>query len=347
MSKCLQGKNKPLASSLCTTAPDWQELTERLAASVRYLLFHLGPAGQFDYIYDSGGRRVVEGYNLIRHAGTTMILYRLVGTFFDEGNLAKQTARAWSYLSPYIVRVEQKGASVACLAVDGIAKLGFTALTLLALSEKIQRTADKDPSQLALMRRFAGYLMLQQETDGHFVSKYDLNQDRPLLFESRYYSGEAILALCAASRATGNSRFLNAAAVGAEYLIHKYQREGFVLSGSFDHWLMMALNQLHQSDEGTIWVDYMRLAAEALLQKSSQGVPLGNAQRNWMSGMTTTQITTRLEGLLGALEVETRLGENQKQQLYVTPFCMRWHIAWSGKFQRGITRAVTLRPTAE
>jgi hypothetical protein len=303
--------NERFVSSVCK-APIWQELTESLAASVRYLLCQLSPTGRFNYCYDSESRRIVKGYNLIRHSGTTMMLYRLVGTCFDRGNLAQDAARAWSYLSPYIVFMERDETPFACLAVEGIAKLGFTALSLLALNERIQRTADPDPSELDLFRRFAEYVMLQQESDGHFVSKYDLNEDRRLLFESQYYSGEAILALCAASHPTRDSRFLDASAIGAKYLIHKYEREDLISTSIFDHWLMMALNQLHRSDGETIWVDYLRLATESLLQNDSEKVPFNPAEGSWMSNMTTTQITTRVEGLLGALEVETRLGESRR-----------------------------------
>jgi hypothetical protein len=61
------------------------EITRATQAAIGYLSNHISPFGKFDYILDLRTGEVSSGYNLLRHAGTAMALYQMVGLAFDDG----------------------------------------------------------------------------------------------------------------------------------------------------------------------------------------------------------------------------------------------------------------------
>jgi hypothetical protein len=292
----------------------WRRMAGSIDASIDYLRRHLAPSGRFSYIFDAATSRVPDGYNLLRHAGTTMVLYRLVGTRFDDGSLSGEAERAWSYLTRFLASAQRGGIDCSCLVEAGVAKLGGTALALLALAAKIERSIF-DRRDMDLLTKLACYLASQQEGDGRFISKSDLLTGREIPFRSLYYPGEAILALCAASRISGQVRFLECARRGARYLMGRDQEFPPGAIEFTDHWLMMALNALHAVDQDFAWVEHLRRLALPLVGDGAGANCRGAPPTPWLEVGTTTEIATRLEGLLGALDVELRLGERGRAMI--------------------------------
>jgi hypothetical protein len=116
-----------------------------------------------------------------------------------------------------------------------------------------------------------------------------------------------VLALCAAFRLTGEEMFLESAIRGARYLV---DGPAAVMAGEglTDHWLMISLGQLHQLAPGFAWEEDLRKLAAPLLGLASPALGTEPAQMWWLTKGSSTEVATRLEGLVAALEVELRLG---------------------------------------
>jgi hypothetical protein len=278
------------------------EIETAIRAAVGYLSRHIGPSGRFDYVYDPRNRTVPRGYNLLRHAGTTMALYRLVGSRFDDGTAARIASLAWSYLRNFLVPITWDGHVCFCLADRGMAKLGGTALALLALAAR-QKGATSSQEDVRLVEALGTYLVCQQQSSGRFVSKVDLLARTEIPFESAYYPGQAVLALCAAYRVTQDVRFLECADRGIRYLAQGHLASAPTPTGFADHWAMIALAALHDVKPDRWYVEHLRYLVDPLTLPAERG------KTNWQGGEFTTQIATRLEGLVAALEVELRLNE--------------------------------------
>ena len=294
------------------TTRTWLRISQSVTAAVAYLRHHLAPTGRFDYIYYAGTNQISQNYNLIRHAGTVMMLYRLVGTRFDDGVLEQHIDRAWAYLAQSLMFFEVGGVPSACIVEAGVARLGCTALTLLALAAKLGRFSARDRNAVSLLTQLARYLTSQQKDNGRFVSKSVFVSGSEIPFDSQYYPGEAILALCAAFRITGDLTFFKVATVGAQYLMGRYDRGVSSAIDVTDHWLMIALDQLHALDRRTMWVQHLRRLSQPLLPNDARSLSGDTDPVLWLDNATTTQIATRAEGLLGALRVEIRLHEKNR-----------------------------------
>ena len=283
----------------------WRSIADIIKMSLRYLDRHLSPSGRFDYIYDGASDRRSEEYNLVRHAGTMMILSRIAGTRFDDGSVARAVDRAISYMNRFVGEIESDGCRRSCvIEEDGVAKLGATALMLLALIYKVERSAVKDAADLRLVNNLAHHLTWQQAEDGRFVSKYEFATQRGIESWSPYFPGEATLALCCAYRVTGNALFLERAGRGARYLLREQRGPASADPPPVNHWLMMSLDVLHSIDGDSTWVDHLRDLASSMLRDPVEGRP-----RSWLRIGSTCEIATRVEGLVAAAMVERRVGE--------------------------------------
>jgi hypothetical protein len=278
------------------------EIDRSLRAAVGYLCRRCGPTGRFDYLYDCRTDEIRQSYNLLRHAGTTMELCRLVGSAFDEGDLRPTAERSWAYLQTFVVGCERGGVQCACLVEEGIAKLGGTALALMALTER-GRTGQASDSDRALSTRLAAYLGSQQRESGEFICKAHFASGEEIPFKSAYYPGESILALCAAFRMTGESTYLERAVRGIHFLLSPHSDEAPDGSQFSDHWIMKSIAELDVLSPGPEWGQHMRRLSIPLVE-SAQAHP-----GSWLADAPTAAIATRLECLCAALTIELRHGD--------------------------------------
>lgn len=280
-------------------------LRRSISDALAYLVRHVRAEGSYDYEYDPTSMSPKSGYNLLRHAGTTMELYRFVGSEFDDGAVSRAAARTWDYLFQFICPVVRSGTECACLANSDVAKLGGTALTLLALTARIAQIGSCS-GDLSLANRLSRYLISQQLSDGRFVSKATVTTGASIPFESIYYAGETVLALCSAYRVTQESVYLEHAVRGARAMIEQNSERVRAGSQPADHWLMRALAELHILAPDPQWVIHLRTLANAMLLLPSQtsNVP---ERSHWLADGSTTAISTRIEGLLASLAVELQL----------------------------------------
>ena len=108
------------------------------------------------------------------------------------------------------------------LDYDGKAKLGASGLALAALARQIQLDRRFGDRQSAT--RLANLILQMQRKDGSFEMRYRVQDDDEPGFNCSYYPGEALLGLIRLYQLTGDRRLLNAAKLGAGFLIEAQRR---------------------------------------------------------------------------------------------------------------------------
>lgn len=166
-----------------------QTLQTAAALAAGWMAENMNEDGRYVYLYYPETDEIPNDYNEVRHAGVTMSLYQAAGRLQDPAAL--ETAdRALVWMQE---NTEHRH-GWAALAQNGRAKLGASALMLVALSER--RLALGDPQHDELMKDLGAFIASMQRKDGGFRVAYDINTDEPdLVGTSRYYPGEALWAL--------------------------------------------------------------------------------------------------------------------------------------------------------
>jgi hypothetical protein len=297
------------------------EIAESVRSSLGYLSVHLSPSGRFDDMDDTRTEHASAAYDVLAHAGATTVLYRLVGSKVADAALEATAERAFSYvrqrLAPAKCR-ECRGDHGTRLVDGRIARLGGTALALLALAARIDRapSAGGPGDDVRLLIQLARYLTSQQEEDGRFVAGVDTTTGERVPSPSLHDSGMAVLALCVAYRIAGQAEHGEGAVRGARYLVGARLAAGDDGGASalapLDHWLMRALAELHVLAPDAAWVERLRALAAPLVAGPPPTGRADAASPAWLHARTRAEVATCIEGLLAAFAVERRLGERAR-----------------------------------
>ena len=267
--------------------------------------------GRFHYWYypatDRYGARDEKEYNLLRHAGTTYCLYQLAGaTGRDDFKQAADAALAW-----LLERVEESDDGALAYPLSGkVVRLGGAGLTLLALLERAKVSSAKDLD--ARIGQLGAFLVSQQNGDGSFRNAYSPNARRKVAQRpSLYYPGEAGLALARLHAYDGNRRWRDAAARGADFLVHRRgSLFGIELTVAPDSWLMMALAELHRGAPDEKRDAYCFRIGRAMV---ADQIGEGDAVLDYVGGFLprppeVTPAASRLEGLTAAYGLARETG---------------------------------------
>jgi small neutral amino acid transporter SnatA (MarC family) len=164
------------------------ELEAAAAATAGWIIANQQPDGRWLYEYDRGTDRVLEGYNVIRHAGVASSLYLAAGHDVDGALASADRGLDWA-LDHLVTRP-----GWAAVTDSGTISAGTNALLVAGLVER--RLVTGDDSYDALMVQLASFLVEQTEPSGALLAYYDLGPDRPRpATYSKYYTGEAYWAL--------------------------------------------------------------------------------------------------------------------------------------------------------
>jgi hypothetical protein len=234
-----------------------------------------------------------------------MVLYRLVGSKYDNGSLEQTASLAWRYLRQMLRMVNSRGYLSFCLPEGRVVKSGGTALTLLALAARVACSKAR-PDDIRVLRYLAWFLISQQHTSGRFASMIDLVAGSEIQFSSLYYPGQSVLALATAYQITGESAFIECADRGMRYIAQQHARVPPTPGGFADHWAMLALNALHSVAPDPWHLKHLRFLSDPLLDGAESG------EISWLDADHTTKVSIRLEGLLASLDVELRVGEQSR-----------------------------------
>jgi hypothetical protein len=230
----------------CGAAPTPARLRAAAAAGAAWIAANTRPDGSYLYEWHVG-EGAGPAYNVVRHAGVTLALYR--AGLVEDGDRGLDWLRA---------RVSDRHGWAA--VEDGpFAPLGATALAVAALAER--RVATGDRSEDGLLRDLGSFLVALQRDDGGWPLGWDLDADRPQPGTSRYYPGEATWALARLAAAFPGEGWDGPARRGAAYVaLRRDDVEAVEFPPLNDHWGAYALAELAAAGPlPDAWLDYARL----------------------------------------------------------------------------------------
>jgi hypothetical protein len=239
-----------------------------------------------------------EEYNEVRHAGTTYSIFQVYGATGGDEILDAAEA-AIGYIEDNSVDLaDGKG-----FAYDGDVKLGGQALAIVALLER--RRVTEDDSYDQLIEELSAFLLAMETDDpGHYYDFYFTITGSFSLGDSRFYPGEALLALTRlAYHFPDEEEYLDAAIRAADYLV--YRRDGDLTTATQvpeeDHWLAIALAELYRLEPNEDYARLSYLHAESMVNdqitEEDGVVPLIGASGSPDSPRSFTSIATKGEAL--------------------------------------------------
>jgi hypothetical protein len=210
---------------------DWSAAAARRAAldAAAWIARNQDDDGSFLYQYHRE-RGVIDDYNAVRHAGSTLSLYDAAS--FDRQYLgAGDRALEWM-----LQRLVERDDWAALPDGVGWVPLGGAALMLAALAERRELTEETDYDET--MRALGRFVVASQRADGGFYIGYDTAANGFVREgTSRYYPGEAAWALARLENALPGGPWRDAATRAGEFIA---TRRDDVENVSFpplnDHW---------------------------------------------------------------------------------------------------------------
>lgn len=214
--------------------------------------------GTFLYRYDRDRGVDLGGYNVVRHAGTTMALYQ-----YGDAAFVAAADRAADWLLDRLV----PAGGGAAVAADGAIKIGTTALLAAGLVYRHDAMVDGSSARYdAELARLVAFLIAAVHDDGTVVGEWDPERDRAVPgTESPFFTGEAMWALAMAGRAQGDAAATAAARrVLADVATERDGRQDH-WPPIADHWAAYAMAELAAAGERLTpdEVDYARRQAGA------------------------------------------------------------------------------------
>lgn len=264
-----------------------------------YLARSTSPEGRITYVYHPEQDRAPDEENIVRHAGTLWAMLELYAVNHDEALLAA-ARRGLGYLAKRAVPYP-KDPSLSWIIEDNHGKLGAMALAVVAFTRFQGLTKDRTHEELC--KRFARYILAQQEPGGRFFPTSRLADTTPLGEESAYFPGESALACIRMHRLTGEAAWLDAARRGADWLINVRDAKVPTLKLEHDHWLLYALRELYDIRADKAYADHTFRLTESILADQ-----IVDPKEPFRMGMYTgkersTPTATRGEGLAQAYHV--------------------------------------------
>jgi len=298
-------------STTDSAKPKIHQIETAMDLAADYLCSQIKKEGQFVYRINLNNKvRVKPRYNILRHAGT---IYAL-GTYNEvyPSQIAEEVIlQAGDFLRQQIEPVPDH---LGCSAIWShrkihhrnrakAAKLGGTGLGLVALlTEERLRPGATDPKILCELGNF---LLLMQQPDGGFYSKYVPSKGGFDDWVSLYYPGEAALGLVMLYEHDPNPKWLASASGAMEFLARTREGDKEVPA---DHWALLATSRLLSHIDNQVQRElHERLIGHTIqicnsILRSQQ--PLLNdpiRAGSFDDQGRTTPCATRMEGLQAAL----------------------------------------------
>ena len=274
--------------------------------------------GSFYYIYYPEDREFeAEDYNEVRHAGTTYSLFQAYGAFGGDAVLDAAEGAA-QYIEDNAVPAGEAGLA---FVYEGRMKLGGQALALVALLER--RRVLQDHTRDELISGLSQFMMSLELADqpGRYYQSWDSATQEPSLEpDSDYYPGEALLALTRLAQHYPEGPYLDYAVRAAEFLVH--QRDGDIPEvGEVpreDHWLALALSELHQLHPDDAYRDVAYLQAESMVanQFTAEEGPMRAGGSRLQTPINYTSTATKGEALIAVWAMAAATGDREAADRY-------------------------------
>jgi hypothetical protein len=284
----------------------------------RWLAGAIRKDGSFYYEYaPQSDSYEKDEYNEVRHAGATYSLWQLYGATRSAQGGDEAIREAAEAASGWIeANSVDLGARGRAFVWGGRMKLGGQALALVALLERRRVTGDTAYDKLIDgLARFMLAMELPQDR-GRYFQSFDARRNELLLTpDSDFYPGEALLALTRLAQQDFNDGpWLEAARRAAQYLV--YRKDGDIPAAGkvprHDHWLTMALAELHRLHRDDSYRKVVYLQADDLIERqfgadAEHPQRIGAAQPRKMISYTST--ATKGEALAAAWALARAIGD--------------------------------------
>ena len=272
-----------------------------------YIARHTDADGKMNYMYDAANDRELNGYNILRHAGS---LWSMLQVYHDRPttNLYRASHAALGFLKRCIVPFSKAYPDAYVVSHDNAAKLGGNGLGLVALAAAYRELGARDV--LPLMQGLARWIVGTQASDGEFIYhkvRMDTLTKEP--FKSDYYPGEAILGLMQLYKIDRNYRWLEAADKAARWLINVRDNHKKIAQLNRDHWLLYGLNDLYRELPRPEFLAHTRriIACIQQAQLRNQMVPDWNG--GFQNPLNVTATACMCEGMLAGYNLLHDFGE--------------------------------------
>lgn len=239
--------------------------------------------GKFIYSYLPSIDENESKYNILRHAGTIYSMLEVYELMPDE-KLLEEINKAIQYLikTTKTVKINNKKTSV--IVERDVNKLGGNGLAIVALAKYSSVT--NDHQYQLIMEELAEWIIQTQADNGEFtIHKQDFSTGELYDFTSRFYPGEAILALVRLYQINQDERLINTAENAAKFLINHRDRNETIDTITPDHWLLYGLNELHEARADDVYLNHAYMMAEAMMNK--QLTKDTAKRREWIGGYQT------------------------------------------------------------
>jgi small neutral amino acid transporter SnatA (MarC family) len=205
-------------------------------ASVDWLVRNQKPDGTWLYLYEAGDDSAAPDYNVVRHTGAAMGLYRAAAEGLPRALRSADRGTAWA-----LDRLLERD-GWAAVEWEGQVETGASAL--LAAGLVLRREATADARYDDVLGRLGRFLVAQTEPSGAVLASYDPVRGAPVAgFYSRYFTGEAYWALALLHRAfPGNGWGQAANRIGA-YLATSRDEVEDHWPPIADHWAAYGLSE--------------------------------------------------------------------------------------------------------
>lgn len=220
------------------------ELRGSAQESVDWFVRNQQADGRWLYLYNADRDSAAPEYNLVRHAGAIMGLYRAAAAGMTAALSSADRGTGWA-LRRLVSRDRW-------LAFGTPAEIDSGATALLVAGLTIRREATGQKRYDGLLHRLGRFLLAQTEHSGAVLATYDLARGAPAPGEySKYYTGEAYWALARLNRTFPGEGWGHAADRVGEYLATSRDD----LEGHWppvaDHWAAYGMADTVESRGGT------------------------------------------------------------------------------------------------
>jgi multiple antibiotic resistance protein len=232
-----------LAASFVVVAPPERcpsitagALRRSAQASVDWFVRNQKPDGTWLYRYDASDDSAPSEYNVVRHTGAAMGLYRAASVGLPGALLSADRGTDWA-----LDRLLERDGWA---AVDWEGQVDTGATALLVAGLVIRRETTGDTRYDDVLRRLGRFLVAQTEPSGAVLASYDPVRGAPVAGEySKYFTGEAYWALARLHRAfPGESWGEDADRIGA-YLATSRDEVEDHWPPIADHWAAYGLSE--------------------------------------------------------------------------------------------------------
>ena len=212
---------------------DRRTIEELARKTSEYLSGIIDKKGKFIYGYYPIDNQELEGYNILRHAGTIWSLIMQYDMCRDEG-LVPVIDSAIEYLKK---NIHNQNSQTAYVADGSRLDVGGNGLALLALTTYAEVFGSTKHN--ALIRQLANGIIKMQKKDGSYIHTLDKKTYKTAEeYIIIYYDGEAAYGILKAYGILGDKKYLTAASKACDYFVKKDY------ASLHSHWMSYVFNEI-------------------------------------------------------------------------------------------------------